>query len=73
MTAAVWSDGGYEQLAEHNARAAAELVSSLGPRAGERRLDIGVGPGSVAVAAVRAGADVVRPVRRYLLTTGTRR
>jgi SAM-dependent methyltransferase len=53
-----WGEGTYERLAERFAPVHDELVTVLGPRAGERWLDAATGTGAVAARAARAGAEV---------------
>jgi ubiquinone/menaquinone biosynthesis C-methylase UbiE len=53
-----WGEGTYERLAEQFAPVHDELVTVLGPRAGERWLDAATGTGAVAARAARAGAEV---------------
>ena len=55
---AAWSSAPFEKLEGDIAVMHDDLVSRLGPRAGERWLDVGCGPGAVAMRAARAGADV---------------
>jgi ubiquinone/menaquinone biosynthesis C-methylase UbiE len=56
--AAAWSNGAFEEVADNLADMHAALVRTLGPRPGERWLDLGCGVGSVAELAAGAGADV---------------
>ena len=56
--AEAWGAAPWERVAETNAPSHDNLVARLGPRAGERWLDIGTGTGAVAIRAARAGADV---------------
>jgi SAM-dependent methyltransferase len=54
----VWGSAPFEKVAEQIANIHDHLVRELGPRAGERWLDVGTGTGPVAVRAARAGAEV---------------
>ena len=56
--AAAWSNGAFERVAETLAEMHTTLVHTLGPRPGERWLDLACGVGSVAELAAGAGADV---------------
>jgi SAM-dependent methyltransferase len=56
--AAAWSSAPFENLEPDIAVMHDHLVARLGPQAGERWLDVGCGPGAVAMRAARAGADV---------------
>lgn len=55
----LWSIGDYPSMAAQLDRAARDLVDRLGVGAGMRVLDVGTGSGNAALAAARAGADVV--------------
>jgi SAM-dependent methyltransferase len=57
-SAELWSGGQYELVAARFAEIHDALVESLGPRAGERWLDVATGTGEVALRALAAGADV---------------
>jgi ubiquinone/menaquinone biosynthesis C-methylase UbiE len=57
--AAAWSNGAFEEVADTLADMHAALVHTVGPRPGERWLDLGCGAGNVAELAAGAGADVV--------------
>lgn len=54
-----WEAGDYRQVGRLLDQAARELVSVCGVAPGQRVLDAATGSGSVAIAAARAGADVV--------------
>jgi SAM-dependent methyltransferase len=54
----MWGGADWQRLAERLAPVHDELVRRLGPRRGERWLDVGTGRGDVAVRAAAAGADV---------------
>jgi SAM-dependent methyltransferase len=54
----VWASGEYALVAERLAPIHELLVSRLGPRPGERWLDVGTGTGAVAILAAQAGAEV---------------
>jgi ubiquinone/menaquinone biosynthesis C-methylase UbiE len=56
--AAMWGGAEYERIAERFAPIHDALVSALGPRPGERFLDVATGTGEVALRAARAGAAV---------------
>jgi SAM-dependent methyltransferase len=56
--AAMWGSARWERVAETMADIHDRLVAALGPRPGQRWLDIGTGTGAVAVRAARAGAEV---------------
>jgi SAM-dependent methyltransferase len=53
-----WGDGEYELVAERFAGIHDRLIERLGPRPGERFLDVGTGTGEVALRAAAAGAAV---------------
>jgi len=53
-----WGTGEYEHTARRLEPAAEVVVARLGPRPGERVLDVGCGTGNAALAAARAGASV---------------
>lgn len=55
----LWGTGDYRPVGRLIEPAALTLVREAGVKAGQRVLDVGVGSGSVAVAAARAGAEVV--------------
>jgi SAM-dependent methyltransferase len=55
---AAWSAAPFEKLEGDIAVMHDDLVARLAPQAGERWLDVGCGPGAVAMRAARAGADV---------------
>lgn len=55
----MWADGDYLPIGRALAPAAQILVDRAGVTQGQRVLDVAAGAGSVAVAAARAGADVV--------------
>ena len=55
---AAWSAAPFENLEPDIAVMHDDLVQRLAPRPGERWLDVGCGPGAVAMRAARAGADV---------------
>jgi ubiquinone/menaquinone biosynthesis C-methylase UbiE len=55
----VWSDGDYRPVGRMLAAGAGALVEAAGVGADQRVLDVGVGSGSVAVAAAARGAEVV--------------
>lgn len=55
----MWADGDYRPIGRALAPAAHILVDRAGVTQGQRVLDVATGAGSVAVAAARAGADVV--------------
>jgi ubiquinone/menaquinone biosynthesis C-methylase UbiE len=55
---AVWGSGPYERISDHLAIAHEHLMRVVGPRGGERWLDVATGTGEVAVMAARAGAEV---------------
>lgn len=57
-SAEVWSSAPWERAAPLLAPLHDHLVSALGPRPGERWLDVGTGTGAVALRAARAGAAV---------------
>jgi SAM-dependent methyltransferase len=57
-TAAMWGSASWECVAETMADIHDRLVTALGPRPGERWLDVGTGAGAVALRAGRAGAEV---------------
>jgi SAM-dependent methyltransferase len=60
LTAAdLWAGGDYRLVAERLAPVHERLVARLGPRAGERWLDVATGTGAVAIRAALAGAEVV--------------
>jgi len=54
----MWGSAPWECVAETMAGIHDPLVTALGPRPGERWLDVGTGTGAVALRAARAGADV---------------
>lgn len=54
-----WADGDYRPIGRALAPAAQVLVDRAGVTAGKRVLDVATGSGGVAVAAARAGGDVV--------------
>jgi ubiquinone/menaquinone biosynthesis C-methylase UbiE len=56
--AAAWSNGAFEEVADTLADMHATLVHTIGPRHGERWLDLGCGAGNVAELAAGAGAEV---------------
>jgi SAM-dependent methyltransferase len=56
--AAAWSSAAFENLEPDIAGMHDDLVGRLAPKAGERWLDVGCGPGAVALRAARAGAEV---------------
>ena len=58
LQGAIWSSGPFEQIAAGAAPSHDALVAALGPRPGERWLDVATGTGAVAIRAARAGADV---------------
>jgi ubiquinone/menaquinone biosynthesis C-methylase UbiE len=55
---AAWSAAPFENLEPDIAVMHDDLVRRLAPRPGERWLDVGCGPGAVAMRAARAGAEV---------------
>ena len=55
----MWADGDYRPIGRALAPAAQILVDRAGVTEGQRVLDVAAGSGSVAVAAARAGGDVV--------------
>jgi SAM-dependent methyltransferase len=55
---AAWGSAPWERFAETLAPLHDHLVDALGPRAGERWLDVATGTGAVALRAARAGAAV---------------
>lgn len=55
----MWGGADYEGIVERYAPIYDELVGRLGPRAGERWLDVATGTGEIALRAAAAGADVV--------------
>lgn len=55
---AIWGSAPWERVAETFADLHDDLVARLGPRPGERWLDLAAGTGAVAVRAARAGAEV---------------
>ena len=57
--AQIWGSAPFERVAEDIAVLHDHLVAELGPRPGERWLDVGTGTGAVAGRAARAGAEVV--------------
>jgi SAM-dependent methyltransferase len=57
--AAMWSNGPFEDVADTIADMHASLVHALGPKPGERWLDLGCGAGHAAELAAGAGAQVV--------------
>jgi SAM-dependent methyltransferase len=54
----MWGSGPFERIEAVITELHDSLVERLGPRPGERWLDIGCGTGAVAMQAARAGADV---------------
>ena len=54
----IWGSAPWERVAETFADLHDDLVARLGPRRGERWLDLATGTGAVAVRATRAGAEV---------------
>jgi ubiquinone/menaquinone biosynthesis C-methylase UbiE len=57
--ARVWGSASWQQIAERQLFPVHdELIARLGPRAGERWLDLATGTGAVALRAARAGAAV---------------
>jgi SAM-dependent methyltransferase len=57
--ARIWGAGSWQEVAERQLFPVhEELVRRLGPRPGERWLDLATGTGAVALRAARAGADV---------------
>ena len=54
----VWGAAPFERVAADIAGLHERLVAELGPRPGEKWLDVGTGTGGAAVRAARAGADV---------------
>lgn len=56
--AAIWSNGAFEDVADTLKDMHAALVHLLGPRPGERWLDLGCGAGHVAELAAGGGAEV---------------
>ena len=54
----IWSEGMYERLATVLAPTYTELVDQLGPKAGERWLDLADGTGALALRAAAGGAEV---------------
>jgi SAM-dependent methyltransferase len=54
----MWSSAPWERVAPSMGAIHDRLVGVLGPRAGERWLDVGTGTGAVAARAARAGAQV---------------
>jgi SAM-dependent methyltransferase len=58
LQGAIWSAGPFEQIAAGAAPSHEALVAALGPKPGERWLDVATGTGAVAIRAARAGADV---------------
>jgi SAM-dependent methyltransferase len=57
--AAMWSNGPFEDVANTLADMHSALVDALGPKPGERWLDLGCGAGNAAELAAGAGAQVV--------------
>jgi ubiquinone/menaquinone biosynthesis C-methylase UbiE len=55
----MWGSGPYERISDTIRDVHARVVERLGPRAGERWLDLACGTGAVAERAARGGADVV--------------
>ena len=53
-----WGAAPFEKLEGDIAIMHDDLVAHLGPQAGQRWLDVGCGPGAIAMRAARAGADV---------------
>ena len=56
--ASMWGSAPWERVAVTMATIHDRLIASLGPRAGERWLDVATGTGAVAFRAARAGAQV---------------
>jgi SAM-dependent methyltransferase len=56
---AMWGGADYDRLAQTLAPVHERLVAALGPRPGERWLDLATGTGEVALRAARADAEVV--------------
>jgi SAM-dependent methyltransferase len=56
--AAAWSAGAFEEVAESITDVHEALVQALGPRSGDRWLDVACGAGNVAALAAAAGARV---------------
>ena len=54
----VWTIGDYPVIARHLLPISVETVATVGVRAGDRVLDVGVGNGNAAIEAVRRGATV---------------
>lgn len=54
----MWGNGPYERISDTLVEAQQDLVDALGPREGQRWLDVATGTGAVARMAARAGADV---------------
>jgi SAM-dependent methyltransferase len=57
--AAAWGAAPWQPMAQRLAPLHDHLVQLLGPRMGERWLDVGTGTGAVAIRAARAGARVI--------------
>lgn len=54
----MWGNGPYERISDTLVGAQQDLVDTLGPKPGERWLDVATGTGAVARMAAAAGADV---------------
>jgi SAM-dependent methyltransferase len=79
--AAAWGAAPWQPMAQRLAPIHDHLVQLLGPRTGERGLDVGTGTGAVAIRAARAGAHVtgvdlspgmVRAARRLAIAQDVR-
>ena len=57
-TAAAWGGATYERIAEAFTPTHRRILETLGPKKGDRFLDLACGTGGVALLAARAGADV---------------
>jgi ubiquinone/menaquinone biosynthesis C-methylase UbiE len=53
-----WTTGDFGKIAHYEGAASEELLDRLGLRPGDRVLDVACGPGKVALAAARSGANV---------------